>query len=229
MALSKITAASITDNTITNTQINSSAAIAKAKLASLDIVNADINASASIAKTKLASLDIVNADVNASAGIVATKLGTMATANMPVGSIIQVVSLNKTTGHDVQTHMTWTSLYADSDCLKITPTATSSKIIIHYMLDRGNGSISGEAQTDYRIITTIGGSQSNYALSSGVINISNSGYRYGSLGSFTGTVVSPSTTSEITFNIQTRVGNSKKGTLNPYQHSCGITAMEIKG
>jgi len=208
MALSKITAASITDNSITNTQINSSAAIAK---------------------TKLAALDIVNADVNASAGIVATKLGTIATANMPVGSIIQVVTLNKTTGHDVQTHNTWTSLYADSDCLKITPSATSSKIIIHYMLDRGNGSITGEAQTDYRIITTIGGSQSNYPLSSGVINISNSGYRYGSLGSFTGTVISPSTTSEITFNIQTRVGNSKKGTLNPYGHSCGITAMEIKG
>ena len=32
MALSKITAASITDNTITNTQINSSAAIAQTKL-----------------------------------------------------------------------------------------------------------------------------------------------------------------------------------------------------
>jgi len=204
--------------------------VPKSKLASLDIVNADINASAAIAKTKLASLDIVNADVNASAGIVATKLGTMATANMPTGSIIQVVTLNKTTGHDVQTHNTWTSLYADADTLKITPSATSSKIIIHYMLDRGNGATSDEAQTDYRIITTIGGSQSNYPLSSGVINIpTNPGYRYGSLGSFTGTVISPSTTSEITFNIQTKVGNSKKGTLNPYGHSCGITAMEIKG
>ena len=55
MALSKITAASITDNTITNTQINSSAAIAKSKLASLDIVNADVNASAAIATSKVAS------------------------------------------------------------------------------------------------------------------------------------------------------------------------------
>jgi hypothetical protein len=215
---------------IVNADINASASIAKSKLASLDITNSDVNASAAIAKTKLASLDIVNADVNASAGIVATKLGTMATANMPTGSIIQVVTLNKTTGHDVQTHNTWTSLYGDSDCLKITPTATSSKIIIHYMLDRGNGSTSGEAQTSYRIITTIGGGQSNYELSSGVINIpTDPGYRYGSLGSFTGTVVSPNTTSEITFNIQTKVQNSKKGTLNPYQHSCGITAMEIKG
>ena len=69
MALSKITAASITDNTITNTQINSSAAIAK---------------------TKLAALDIVNADINASAAIASTKLGTMTTANMPAGSILQI-------------------------------------------------------------------------------------------------------------------------------------------
>jgi len=191
--------------------------------------SADI-ADASITTAKLADDAVTNAKVNASAGIVATKLGTMATANMPTGSIIQVVTLNKTTGHDVQTHNTWTSLYSDSDCLKITPSATSSKIIIHYMLVRGNGATSDEAQTDYRIITTIGGSQSNYPLSSGVINIpTNPGYRYGSLGSFTGTVISPSTTSEITFNIQTKVGNSKKGTLNPYGHSCGITAMEIKG
>jgi len=71
MALSKITAASITDNSITNTQINSSAAIAK---------------------TKLAALDIVNADVNASAAIAATKVGTMATANMPNGSWIMLHS-----------------------------------------------------------------------------------------------------------------------------------------
>lgn len=39
MALSKITAASITDNTITNTQINSSAAIAQSKVAALAAAN----------------------------------------------------------------------------------------------------------------------------------------------------------------------------------------------
>ena len=64
MALSKITAASITDNTITNTQINSSAAIAKAKLASLDIVNSDINANAGIVNTKFAAKETVLQVVN---------------------------------------------------------------------------------------------------------------------------------------------------------------------
>ena len=50
-----ITASQIANDTITNTQINSSAAIAKSKLAALDIVNADINASAAIARTKFAT------------------------------------------------------------------------------------------------------------------------------------------------------------------------------
>jgi hypothetical protein len=74
MALSKITAASITDNTITNTQINSSAAIAKTKLAALDIVNADVNASAAIATTKVASyaLPIIFAYSTTSQSISAT-------------------------------------------------------------------------------------------------------------------------------------------------------------
>ena len=64
MALSKITAASITDNTITNTQINSSAAIAKAKLAALDITNSDINANAGIVNTKFAAKETVLQVVN---------------------------------------------------------------------------------------------------------------------------------------------------------------------
>ena len=63
-----------TTGLVANTNIASSAAIAKTKLASLDIVNADINGSAAIAKSKLASLDIVNADVNASAAIAFSKL-----------------------------------------------------------------------------------------------------------------------------------------------------------
>ena len=208
MALSTISANLIADSSITTDKIADDA-----------VTNAKIGAGA-----------VTNTEVNASAGIVATKLGTMAVANMPSGSIIQVVTLNKSTGNEVNSYPGYTSLYSDADCLKITPTATSSKIIIHYMLDRGNGSVSGEAQSDYRIITTIGGNQSNYQLSNGVINIPTSpGYRYGSLGSFTGTVISPNTTSEITFNIQSRVGSSKKVTLNPYGNSCGITAMEIKG
>ena len=55
MAITKLKALGVTDGTLTNTQINASAAIAKTKLAALDIVNADVNASAAIAATKVAS------------------------------------------------------------------------------------------------------------------------------------------------------------------------------
>ena len=55
MAITKLKALGVTDGTLTNTQINASAAIAKSKLGALDIVNADINASAAIATTKVAS------------------------------------------------------------------------------------------------------------------------------------------------------------------------------
>ena len=53
MAITKLKALGVTDGTLTNTQINASAAIAKTKLAALDIVNADVNANAAIAATKV--------------------------------------------------------------------------------------------------------------------------------------------------------------------------------
>ena len=87
-----------------------------------------------VPKSKLGALDIVNSDVASNAGIVATKLGTMAPANVPVGSVIQTVSLTKSTGLEVQTHNTWTSLYSDANCLKITPSATANKVFIQYLL-----------------------------------------------------------------------------------------------
>ena len=55
----------IADNTITNAMINSSAAIAKTKLASLDIVNADVNANAAIVGSKLTNLGVDSSDINA--------------------------------------------------------------------------------------------------------------------------------------------------------------------
>ena len=49
-------------------------AVVSASIVDGSIVNADINSSAGIAKTKLASLDIVNADVDASAAIAGSKI-----------------------------------------------------------------------------------------------------------------------------------------------------------
>lgn len=68
--------ADVKSDSITNTQINSSAAIAYSKLDLSDsIVNADINSSAAIAYSKLdLTGGVVNADVDASAAIAYSKL-----------------------------------------------------------------------------------------------------------------------------------------------------------
>ncbi|MBR48413.1 MAG: hypothetical protein CMC59_07635 [Flavobacteriaceae bacterium] len=90
MPLSRISNNVISDNTITNAKINSSAAIAKTKLASLDIVNADVNANAAIAATKYVMpsgsvIQTVNSTYNSSSAlnsqsyVAAATLGTITT------------------------------------------------------------------------------------------------------------------------------------------------------
>ena len=170
---------------------------------------------------------VTNTEVNASAAIAATKLGTLATANMPSGSIVQVVTMNKSTAQE-HNNQSWTDFLADADTLKITPTSSSNTIIVSMMVDRGNGNITGEAHTLWRIKTTIGGSDTTYTNSTSVIKNSSSGYKYGNMGAFIGHVFAPSTTSEIAINLQSYVYSSKKATVNPYGHSVGFTAMEVK-
>ena len=191
-------------------------AITTAKVADDAVTNAKIGAGA-----------VTNTEVNASAAIAATKLGTLATANMPSGSIVQVVTMNKSTSQE-HNNQSWTDFLADADTLKITPTSSSNTIIVSMMVDRGNGNITGEAHTLWRIKTTIGGSDTTYTNSTCVIKNDSSGYKYGNMGAFIGHVFAPSTTSEIKINLQSYVYSSKKATVNPYGHSVGFTAMEVK-
>ena len=191
-------------------------AITTAKVADDAVTNAKIGAGA-----------VTNTEVNASAAIAATKLGTLATANMPSGSIVQVVTMNKSTSQE-HNNQSWTDFLASADTLKITPTSSSNTLIVSMMVDRGNGNITGEAHTLWRIKTTIGGSDTTYTNSTSVIKNSSSGYKYGNMGAFIGHVFAPSTTSEIAINLQSYVYSSKKATVNPYGHSVGFTAMEIK-
>lgn len=150
MALSKITAASITDNTITNTQINSSAAIAK---------------------TKLASLDIVNADINASAAIAATKLGALALSNMPSGSVLQIqhAHSNLQMLYSASANA-WTNI--NGLTVNITPTSTSNKIFITGYVHYGMGSNPNGGFRLYRLETS-GGGNSNFI---GGVDNGNSNY-----------------------------------------------------
>ena len=111
MAITKLKALGVTDGTLTNTQINASAAIAKSKLASLDIVNADINASAAIASSKL---------------------GTIGTDKMPSGSVIQTVSLVHTTLFTTSQSSPFLDITGFS--LAITPTSSSNKVLVRLNL-----------------------------------------------------------------------------------------------
>ena len=219
MSISKITAASITDNTITNTQINSSAAIAKTKLAALNIVNADINASAAIAQSKMAAL---------------------ASSNLPAGSILQVQSTTS------NTEVADTSGNYNGSLLEvnITPTATSSKILVlvdfytGYFNPNGafrlNRAISGGATT------SLAHASNSYDGGSGFLAMDDVA-GYGTNGNIANYVMhswafnhldSPSTTSQVTYKLQANsiysmYFNRTQG-ANYGHASSTITAMELK-
>jgi len=198
MALSKITAASITDNTITNTQINSSAAIA------------------------------------------ATKLGTMAAANMPAGAILQVQSTTS------NTEVADTSGNYNGSLLEvnITPTATSSKILVLIDFFTGyfnpNGSFRLNRAISGGATTSLAEASAGYDNGTGFLNMDDVA-GYGTNGNIVNYIMhswafnhldSPSTTSQITYKLQANsiydmYFNRSKG--GNYGHSSStISAMELK-
>jgi len=139
MAITKLKALGVTDGTLTNTQINASAAIAKTKLAALDIVNADINNSAAIAQSKMAAL---------------------ALANMPSGSVLQIqhAHSNLQMLYNASANA-WTNI--NGLTVNITPTATSNKIFITGYVQYGHGSNPNGGFRLYREETS-GGGNSNH-------------------------------------------------------------------
>lgn len=113
IADSSVTSAKIANGAIVDADVNSSAAIAKTKIAGTalttadtgtvtstiiaddTIVNADINSAAAIAYSKLAlSGSIVNADVSASAAIADSKLATISTAGKVANSATTATNAN---------------------------------------------------------------------------------------------------------------------------------------
>ena len=71
---------------------------------------------------------ISNNQIATDAAISATKLGTMATANMPTGSVLQVQTTNAKASLGASAS---TSFVDIGISCSITPSATSSKILIH--------------------------------------------------------------------------------------------------
>jgi len=103
IAAGAVTGSKIASDTITNSNINSAAAIAYSKLnLGTSIVNADISASAAIAYSKLnLGTSIVNADISASAAIALDKLASLTASRALASDASGVVSATSVTSTEL--------------------------------------------------------------------------------------------------------------------------------
>jgi len=209
MALSKITNLSITDDTILNADIKSSAAIALSKLAT-DPSNA----------TNLASGTVPTARLGSGTASSSTVLyGDQTYKTEPTGGkILQVVSATD----DTQVDTTSTSFVTASNVLTvdITPSATSSKIYVVYNTVCYYTTQSNSLYTTlYRDSTNLG--QTDYGLTR-QFNVVETNIAETHAANY---LDSPSSTSALTYQVYFRV-LAGTGWMNA-QSKAVITAMEI--
>ena len=209
MALSKITNLSITDDTILNADVNSSAAIALSKLAT-DPSNA----------TNLASGTVPTARLGSGTASSSTVLyGDQTYKTEPTGGkILQVVSATD----DTQVDTTSTSFVTASNVLTvdITPSATSSKIYVVYNTVCYYTTQSNSLYTTlYRDSTNLG--QTDYGLTR-QFNVVETNIAETHAANY---LDSPSSTSALTYQVYFRV-LAGTGWMNA-QSKAVITAMEI--
>lgn len=149
----------VADNSLTNTQINTAAAIAYSKLALTNsIVNADIAAAAAIAYSKLnLSSSIVDSDIASAAAINATKIanGTVTNAQFQflsgVTSAIQVQLDAK--ANQALNNLTTTSINAN-----LLPSSSGGRNIGSAALPWGDITSNNLNATNLNLLDTIGGS-----------------------------------------------------------------------
>ena len=169
-------------------------------------------------------------------GTVLTNASSLASSQLPAGSIIQVIQSTKTDA----TTVTSTS-YVDVTglSLSITPSSTSSRILIMYSVDAGtNGDICHGYGTLVRNSTEIfvANAAGIRRCATFVVNTNGQG-QYTFSGSY---IDSPSTTSATTYKIQVLSSNGTAIAINRSGRDenlagydgravSSITAMEIKG
>ena len=180
--------------------------------------------SGSTGVNKIQDNTIVNADINSSAAIAGSKLV------MPTGSILQVVQTEYTTNAAFSS----TTLVAHGASATITPTSTSSKMLItstvHHQSDAQNGTDAGLGFAWKRGSTTIWQTAQGYAY-----------YFYPGGGSggdhenrgwipLPQYIDSPNTTSATTYALWARRhGSSATHYFQGSDHPTTITLMEIAG
>ena len=166
---------------------------------------------------------IVNADINSSAAIAGSKLV------MPAGSVLQVVTTQYTTA----TIWSSTSLIAHGASATITPSSTSSKILItvnvHHETYATGGQDAGVGFAYKRGSTNIWETVNAYAyyFYPGASPERHEERGWTSLPQY---LDSPSTTSATTYALWARKYNSAQGTVfQSSGHPTTITLMEIAG
>ena len=224
MALTKVTSGGLTDDSIVNADINSSAAIALSKLAT-DPSNASNLASGTVPDARFTTLPAVSG-----ANLTALNASNLGSGTVPaarlsgVGKILQVQSTTTSIQYTT-TSSSWQEIANPS--VSITPSATSSKIWVlgsfGYAKD-GSGylyvsfqrAISGGATTTNIIGETAGGMTHT--------GQSNSEH----MGSTFNWLDSPSTTSAITYKFNFRnYNNSNTVTFNDGVTAATLTVMEV--
>jgi len=181
---------------------------------------------------------VTNTEVNASAAIVATKLGTLGTANMPTGSVLQVLSAKKTASQSVSNEDSFVDISGLS--IAITPRATGSKIFVacnvsHSSTQNASG-ISFKVLRDSTVLGGSEGSRTSVSFFGGPVASDNNmaqtaGFNY---------LDSPSSTSALTYKVQTTLFNSgqtmyintnlsRGGQIYDDVATSSITVMEVQG
>jgi len=193
-------------------------------------------AGSGITSANIADGTIVNADV---ADVAASKL----TGALPaidgssltgVGKVLQVVQTVKTNGFSFATANAWTDVTGMS--VTITPSSTSSKVLIKY-----NTNISGSTNTAHAYLALTDSANNLVVTPTGSGNINCHSHHNLNDGRDLDNVtfeylISPSTTSAVTYKLRARTQNSHTAYLNygSFDSNDGntistITAIEVAG
>ena len=173
--------------------------------------------------------------INGTTGIDAVQAGAVETGDLPAGTVLQVVQAVKSGGSSYQTADTWTDVSGLS--VNITPSSTSSKILVKYNLNISGAVVTAHAYTaltdaSNNFVLSVPGAHgdvlchSHHNLNDGR-DVDNVTVEF---------LLSPNTTSQLTYKVRLRTQSNHGAYINygvydthDAETLSTITAMEISG